>query len=790
MTGQPGKCFWMFLLCCLMTPATLHAEDWLHWRGPLQTGVALNQALPDEFDLRTPGKNGLLWKVPVGGRAAPIVMKDHLYFINGFDTATPTEGERVVCLNANTGELVWEHRFSVFHTDIVSSRLGWTSMTADPENNLVYAHSTAGHLFCLDAKTGKVVWQRQLTEEFGRVTGYGGRISSPLFDSGLVIVGIVNGSWGDLARGSNRFLALDGKTGEVAWWSSPEVELAQSNIILRGTYYSNPVVTVVNGQRLFVTGSADGCVHGIKVRTGELLWSYHISTGVVNPSPVVDGDRVYICHGEENPGGGSLGRLVCLDMSVVKDKKPKVVWDKKNLGRRFGLASPALFDGKLYIPEDGGELYCFDCKNGKQLWKYKFGTVARGAPLICDGKCYIFEVLGKMSVIKLGDEEPDSDEDVLELRFRPRSGVGQIETNGTPIAVNGKLYFQTLDDTYCVGGGEYKPATTTAKLPEETPFNPSAAAVELQLFPFDVSAKSGEKLTFTVRHLDANGRVLDVKPGEAEWQLPLPPKTPTGAQPPALKATVSGDATQGTVVLDAMPNQQGYVSVKVGNLQARARVRVVNQLPMKQDFSKVPVGGVPGAWVNATAKFVVQEVEIGGKKEKVLSKTNTSPRPPLARANTFITQPDSSNYTIQADVYCGEAKEKLADAGVGAHRYVLYLDGKEDVNTQKRQLRLVSWEARNRVNTSVDYQWQKDTWYTIKLKVDIVDGKGILKGKVWPRAEKEPEAWTLEFTDPFPNTEGAATIYGYVSNVTQDESGNTINGSPIYYQNVLITPNK
>jgi outer membrane protein assembly factor BamB len=663
-------------------------------------------------------------------------------------------------------------------------------MTADPETNRVYALSTAGHLLCLDAKTGKLIWQRQLTEELGRVTGYGGRISSPIFDSGLVVVSVINGSWGDQARASNRFHAFDGTTGEIVWSASPEIELNQSSIRLRGTYYSNPVVCNVNGQRELVCGSADGCIHGLKLRTGELLWSYHMSAGVVNPSPVVDGNLVYICHGEENPGGGSLGRVVCLDMSVVKDKKPKVVWEKKNLGRRLGLASPALWDGKLFMPEDGGELYCFDCKTGKQLWKYNFGTVARGAPLICDGKCYIFEVLGKMSVIKLGDEEPDSDEEVYTYRFRPRSGVGQIETNGTPIAVNGRLYFQTLDDTYCVGKADAKATgNPTPKFGEETPFDANAKPAQVMLYPADVSTKAGATVKFEVRYVDSNGRVVKIPAdAKAEWSLPLPPKTPTGAQPPALKAVAMGDAAMGTLTLDATPNQQGYVSVKVGDLTARARVRVVNTIPMKQDFSKVPVGGVPGAWVNTSAKFKVEELMLGGKMEKVLSKVNNDPRPPIARANAYITQPESSNYTIQADIYCGEVKDQLPDGGVGAHRYVLYLDGKADLTTKKRQLRLVSWEARNRVNEAVEFDWQKDTWYTVKLKAEVDGDKVTMRGKAWPRGTEEPKEWQLNFTDPYPNKEGAATLYGYVSNATQGET-EVIPGSPVYYQNVIITPN-
>ncbi len=773
----------------LFLPAA-QAADWLHWRGPEQTGVSKETGLPDTFELGKEGANGLIWKKPLGGRSAPIVLNGKMYFINGYDTAKLTEGERVVCLNADTGAMEWEYKFGVFHTDIVSSRLGWTSMTADPAAGIVYAHTTAGHLLALDAKTGKLVWQRQLTEEFGRVTGYGGRIVSPIFDSGLVIVGVVNSSWGDQGRGHGRFVAFDGKTGEVVWWSSPTESLNQPSVSMNGTYYSNPVIAVVNGQRVFVTGGADGCLHGLKVRTGERLWSAHLSTGVINPSPVVDGNLVYVCHGEENPGGGSLGRVSCFDMSQVTAGKPKVVWDNKNLSRRFGLASPALHAGKLYVPEDGGELFCFDAKTGKQKWKYKFGTVARGAPLICDGKLYVFDVFGKLSAIKLKDEEPDRDEDVHEYRFRPKSGTGILESNGTPIAVNGKLYFQTLEDTYCVGDAKAAPAEPKYKpLADETKFDDKAEPVGLQVFPAEVTAKPGDTLRFTVRFVDANGRVLPAPAGvKVAWDLPLPPKTPTGAQPPALAGKIdSGEVANGTLGLMNNPSQQGYVEATAGKLKARGRVRVAPQLPVKQNFAMTPPGAVPGGWVNAQGKYEAAEVDIGGKKEKVLSKVNNNPRPPIARANAYITTPQASNYTVQADVYGGEVAGKLPDMGVVAHRYLLVLDGKTD--NGKRQLRIVSWEARNRVATTLDFDWKKDTWYTVKFRVQVTDGKGVLQGKVWERGQPEPDKWTIEFTDPNPNTEGAAGLYGYVSNVVDGDSGITP-GSPIYYQNVSVTPNK
>jgi outer membrane protein assembly factor BamB len=752
------------------------AADWVHWRGPEQTGQARESGLPEFFDPNAPaGQESVIWKQPFGGRSAPLVLKGRVYTISGHDPSLPTEGERVMCFDEATGKNLWEQRFGVFHTDIVSSRLGWTTLTADPENERIYCHSTAGLVICFD-KNGHTQWTRSLTEEFGRITGYGGRIVSPIFDEGLVIVGMVNSSWGDQARAGNRFVALDGKTGEVVWW-------AETPFPIRGTYYSNPVIAVVNGQRLLVAGGADGYVHAFKARTGERMWSYRFSAGVVNPSPVVDGNLVFISHGEENPEGGPIGRVICLDMSQVnpKTKEPKLVWEQKRLAKRFGLASPAIADGRLYLPNDEAELYCFRAKDGKILWKTRYGTVSRGAPLIADGKLYVFDVNAKMAIFKLnGDEEP---EELASIPFRRTAGAGFVETHGTPIAVNCRLYFLTQDALYCVGEpkaeaktGPYKP------LPPEAEFKKDATPVAVRITPADVLAKPTDQVKFTVKYLDGNGR--EVSPpasGQLAWSLPQPPlpKTaPKGANPPP---AFNGEIKDGTLTVGKLPRQHGTVDAKVGDLTTRARVRVAAQVPYKEDFERVPVGAAPAGWLTASSKYTVVEKD----GSKVLSKVNTDSRPPFARANAYITSSTATNYTIEASVLGTEVRGRLPDMGLVNCRYTMIFDGKTGAGG-KRQVRIVSWEARMRVNVEADYDWQPGTWYQAKFTV-VPNGKtATVMAKVWKKGDSEPEAWTVKYEDPNPNTQGSAALYAYIPDPGINEKNP---GSEVLFDNVSITPN-
>ena len=67
----------------------------------------------------------------------------------------------------------------------------------------------------------------------------------------------------------------------------------------------------------------------------------------------------------------------------------------------------------------------------------------------------------------------------------------------------------------------------------------------------------------------------------------------------------------------------------------------------------------------------------------------------------------------------------------------------------------------------------------------ISQGKGVIKGKAWPRDQQEPADWTVELHDANPNTEGSATLYGYVTG-----NFNNVPGTEIYFDNVRITPNQ
>ncbi|MGF1580907.1 MAG: PQQ-binding-like beta-propeller repeat protein [Gemmataceae bacterium] len=506
------RCWFLLTLFLFSTPI-VRAGDWYSWRGPEQNGVSRETDLPSKFseDPKEEGSN-LVWKAPYGTRSTPIVMNGRVYFINQSGEKI-NEQERVICLDEKTGEKIWERRFNVFHTDIVSVRLGWGNLAGDPKTEKLYWHGTQGLFVCFD-KDGKILWSKSMTEEFGRVSGYGGRVNSPTIDGDLVILGMPNFSWGDQAAGAIRYFGMNKHNGEVLWtWQSPNK--------VKDSFYSNPVIAVINGQRLLITGGGDGYLHALKVRNGEHVWSYRITDGGLNTSPVVEGNRVFITHGAENFGTGLQGGVFCVDASEVKDGQPKLVWKRYNVIAKY--TSPIVKDGRLYVCTDIARMECLDTKTGQRIWRrpLAYGRNAKGSPVLADGKIYVGAVDAEFSIIDPSGTRPK----VLHRQFfRSPDGIVAIEINGTPAVANGRVFFGTSEAFYCIGKKEWGgKAGEIPPMPEEAPLGKPAS---VRIEPSEVTIHPGDTDEITVSGMDENVRLLETNTPSGEWSIPTPTTPP------------------------------------------------------------------------------------------------------------------------------------------------------------------------------------------------------------------------------------------------------------------------
>jgi outer membrane protein assembly factor BamB/dienelactone hydrolase len=712
------------LAAVLLAGGTTAAGDWAEWRGPQRDGRSPERSLPSAW---SPAGQNLAWKAAYGGRSTPVVIGDRLYLQNAAGEGEKRQ-ERVVCLDADTGQLVWEHRFNVFHSDVPLNRVGWASPAGDPATGDVYAFGVGGTLLALDP-SGKVAWERSLVEDFGLVT-HGGRTVSPVIDGDLVIVSGIAAGWGSQARAGHRFFAFDKKTGATVYVSSPggpAVENASSP----------PIIGVVNGVRLLIAGGGDGAIHAIKPATGEPVWSHVVSKHGLNTGALLSGNVAIVSHGEENFDSTEIGLLAGVDAAATGLlEQENVKWSVT--GFRGGVSSPVLDGGRLYQIDDGANLSAFDASSGKQLWTHKLGTSQKASPVLADGKLYVGTENGTFLILKPGPTGVTVlDSDQLGTKDAPQAILASVAVS------RGRVFLTTTDATYGIGR-----KTSGALDPEPAPPVPGVEpATHLQVTPAELALTPGDRVQFTARLFDAEGRLIREEP-KAAWAVER------------LEGRISAT---GQLTSAGNNPQAGVVKATLGGLTGTARVRVVPALPWKWDFEN---GVVPTHWISATGSFAPREE--GGAKVLV----KLSDNPATQRARVFMGGGHLANYTVEADVLARQERGRMGDAGVVAQRYQLVLSG----NAQK--LAVQSWEPETARTVHQDFAWKPDTWYRLKLRVEKEGTSVRARGKAWLASEGEPEAWVLERVDPIPNLHGSPGVYADATGeVSLDNVKVTANGA-------------
>ena len=736
------------LVLLLPAAAALSGSDWPEWRGPARTGVSPETGLPSSW---SPQGENLSWRVPYGGRSSPVVFGDHLYLQNTSGTGA-MEQERVMCFNADTGKLLWEHKYNIFLSDVPAHRIAWASPAVDPATANVYAISGNGLLMAL-SRDGKLLWERSLGEEFGMWTTHGGRMSSPIVDGDQVIVSGLTFMWGQFAGGAHRFLSFDKSSGRTIWVSAPEGRPTD-------TIYANPFITLVGGVRMFFSGGSDGAMHALNAATGEPIWNWRVSQRGLNTAALVVGPDVIVSHSEENLGTSEMGMLAAVPAAskgTLTDKD--ATWLVR--GIQAGYASPVSDADRIYVLDNGGVLIAVDRKTGNRVWSENLGTIAKASPVLADGKLFVGtentgDAGGKFFIIR-----PHADR----MEILDQDWLGTPEKSeqiiASPIVARGRVYVTSMDALYAIGPKGAAGSTDSAGSQGTAGTNGSPAAgpaTTLLVTPTELILKPGEAVALTVRAFDASGNAV-ANPGPATWTL----------------ENLKGTVDSGRFTPDASAAAQaGTVKAAVGGLTGAARIRVIPDLPWTFDFEDgrdVP----PPHWVNATGKFVVRDFE----GSRVLVKLAENPFAFAKRTRPFFGSPDHSDYTIQADVRTIERRRQMADIGIVAQRYEMVLFGNH------QRLELQPWQPETQRTVRVDFPWQKDTWYVMKLEVQSMDGGKVrARGKVWPRADSEPAAWTIERVDPIGSVKGSPGLYADAMN--SSASG----GSEIYYDNIKVYRNK
>ena len=174
---------------------------------------------------------------------------------------------------------------------------------------------------------------------------------------------------------------------------------------------------------------------------------------------------------------------------------------------------------------------------------------------------------------------------------------------------------------------------------------------------------------------------------------------------------------------------------------------------------------MPKHWIGAGPRFKVDDV--GGNKRLHKPPQETG----LQRASVIIGPPTLSGYTVEGDVMFTKQGRRAGDLGLLDQGYTLDLMGK------KQELQLRTWASELEKSVTVPFAAEPDTWYRMKLRVDVAGDQGTARGKVWKKDSPEPAEWMITLQDPLPVRAGAPGIYG-------DSS------TDLYWDNVTVRTNE
>lgn len=413
-----------FLLVGILSGFNSSAQEWSCFRGPNFNGISAEK-------IQWP-KNGPkeFWKTNVGVGHSAISVANGLAYTMG----NVNDTDLVVCLDAKTGSEIWKYAYACEATYFAAKPYDGPGATPTVDRGVVYTFSRSGHALALDAKTGALIWKRNLEEEENCVRPQWGFSGSAFIDGEGVILNATTGG-----------ICLDRTTGKTIWKTvgvENTGDVAQVQMIKTGGDeggYATPVPIMVDGKKyLVIFGTQTLSV--VNPVDGSVFWSTERKQpiGLNAADPVVEGTSIFVsagrrcggaryditkgtvplwdngnmnnhwqtcvfldgflygCEGNNAAGAGrSPNSLRCLDWETGK-----IVWENTDLDF-FGLI---IADGKLVMLTDGGELILAEASSSgyKEFGRAKvIGEHGFTAPVLANGKVYVRNNLGDVVCVDM-----------------------------------------------------------------------------------------------------------------------------------------------------------------------------------------------------------------------------------------------------------------------------------------------------------------------------------------------------------------------------------------------------
>ncbi len=365
-------------------------SEWAQFLGPNRNSISSETGILTDW---SEGKLKLNWTLPVDEGYAIGSVSGGKYF--HFDVTDGDKGNvaRLRCIDMDNADIVWTFTAPSSYRDLYGYDSGPRTSPLI-HNGRVYVYGVEGILCCLNAETGDLIWETNTIERFGVIQNFFGVSSSPIIyeDMILAMVGgspeeskkIPPGKLNLVKPNGSAIVAFNRKTGEEVYRMGDDL-----------ASYTSLRIVEMHGQKVALAWMRENLL-GFRPQDGSLLFSFKWRArkleSVNASTPVVSGNRIFI--GETYQKGGVL-------LEVNKSWDTKIVWSddgKRDKSMAPHWNTPVLHDGFLYGCDGerlaSADLTCVDFLTGEVRWSVP--RLGRSSVTFCDGHLIVMTEKGEL----------------------------------------------------------------------------------------------------------------------------------------------------------------------------------------------------------------------------------------------------------------------------------------------------------------------------------------------------------------------------------------------------------
>ena len=409
------------LLLLVTGSLPMRSADWPSWRGVDGAGISAEKGVPLKWS-RTEGIHYSV-EIPGKGASSPVVAGNRVYLT----TQTDDTAEHLLALDARTGALIWDTE--VGRGKVKAHNLhNMATPTPATDGNHIWVRFGTGLVACVD-KSGKLVWERNLSKEFGEYNANHGLGTSPMLDQGRLYIACMH-------QGPSYLLALDAATGKTLWKKDrnlgPKDEAQDS--------YSSPIF-VRSGRKTQLVLEGAEAVNSYDPATGAELWLHgglkvpHAYGRTIAGPAAGEGVVVVVASGFQNQGF----TIALNDKGEGSRPESERLWTCKKFSP--DCSTPAVYRGKVFFVRDDGMASCLDLKTGTPHWQERlFSANVKVSPVAAEGRIYFTSGQANCYVVKASEK----------FELLATNELNEY-TVSTPAISGGHLFQRTEKHLYCIG---------------------------------------------------------------------------------------------------------------------------------------------------------------------------------------------------------------------------------------------------------------------------------------------------------------------------------------------------